>query len=872
MNPTDPMPYTVYFENLPTASAYARRVTVSDPIDTNLDIRSFRLSQIVFNNRTIEIPANRSYYQTRVAMTDQGTNIVVDISAGVDLTQRRVFWTFNAIDLNTGEAPLSVNQGVLPPDATNQIGQGYVVYSLKPAAGVATGTVITNSATIVFDDNEPINTRVVQNIMDAIPPSSYVVPLPTNTLSASFDVSWYGADETNGSGLQNFDIYFTDNGGDQILWQSGTTNYTSTFINAKPGHTYAFYSRARDNANNLEPAHTNADTRILVSGNTPPVVGNIADQVVTVNSDVCFTNAITDAEGNSFTASLLNAPGGAAAQVVNGTNLVICISPTLREGGSTNLLQVVITDNGVPSLSTTQTVLLTVPDFVKVDLGSTTVNAGESGCVPITLASSASVTNVQFLVNVPAGSVASASVSPGVAAVCSGTAQSLSPTQLLVGLQMCAGQSLSVTQQQVATLCLTVTNQSGTVPLNLAQVTAIKSNGVAVAGTVGTSGTLSVVATNTPPPPPTVWLEARYTNGVRALILHGVPGDAYALEYRTSMSSGSWTRLPYQVTMTTNAAMQVQGVQPEPAVVFYRAVKVVPFSGPARLEILLNTNGVPYLNVYGPPGYTYLLQYTRSMNSPNWNTISRLTITNSPTYMPTLNPLGNKAYFRLAPVDPPQVDVSVNPDSSREFLVYGLPGSTYVLQYTASLSDTNWLTLKTITLSNATSMEFQMPSGGAAAYRVVKLDLSVAPFWLQAMLMPDGSRNLALYGAAGMTYALEYTTQLGTSNTWTRLPSRFGLTNSPMMISGIPSGTIYYRAVQSVTEPSQVQVAFNSDGSQQLTLYGQPNTTYSIQYATSLNGTWTELKKVSFLENAFMSMRITSPAPGGTVFYKVVKL
>jgi hypothetical protein len=202
-----------------------------------------------------------------------------------------------------------------------------------------------------------------------------------------------------------------------------------------------------------------------------------------------------------------------------------------------------------------------------------------------------------------------------------------------------------------------------------------------------------------------------------------------------------------------------------------------------------------------------------------------------------------------------------------------MPGSTYVLQYTASLADTNWLTLNTITLSNATSMQFQMPapSGGAAAYRVVKLDLSVMPFWLQAMLMPDGSRKMALYGASGMTYALEYTTQIGVSNVWTRLPSRIAVTNSPMMISGIPPGNIFYRAVQSLADPSQVQIIYNSDGSQQLTLLGQPNTTYSIQYATSLTSGWTELRRVSFLENAFVSMHITPPAPG-TVFYRAIKM
>jgi len=46
------------------------------------------IGQIVFNNRTITVPANRSYFQTRVAMTDQGTNIVVDVSAGIDLNER----------------------------------------------------------------------------------------------------------------------------------------------------------------------------------------------------------------------------------------------------------------------------------------------------------------------------------------------------------------------------------------------------------------------------------------------------------------------------------------------------------------------------------------------------------------------------------------------------------------------------------------------------------------------------------------------------------------------------------------------------------------------------------------------------------------
>ena len=499
MNLNDPMPYTIYFENVPTALAYARRVTVSDPIDPNLDIRSFRLGQIVFNNRTISVPANRSYFQTRVNMTDQGSNIVVDVSAGVDLIARRVFWTLTAIDLDTGEPPLSVNQGVLPPDATNQIGQGFVVYTLKPAAGVASGTVISNKATIVFDDNAPIDTRVVLNIVDSLAPTSAVTALPAVTLSPSFNVSWSGIDETNGSGLRDFDIYYSDNGGSLVLWQGGTTNESAQFI-GQGGHTYYFYSRARDNAGNVEAAHSTADAFTLVSGNSAPAVPNISDQVVSVNSGLCFTNVITDVDGGSFTTTLLNPPAGATAQIVNGTNLVVCLSPGLNQGGSTNLLQVVVTDDGVPSLSTTQTFIVAIPDYARIDLGSASAAPGQSTCLPITLASSPQFTNIQFRVNVPAGVLGGVSVNPLIAGVCSGGVQSLGSTQLLVTLLACSGQTFVATQQQVAALCFTInTNQPGSIPLNIAQVSGIKANGSAITGVPGQSGLLTVVLPGTPP-------------------------------------------------------------------------------------------------------------------------------------------------------------------------------------------------------------------------------------------------------------------------------------------------------------------------------------------------------------------------------------
>jgi len=871
VNRTDPMPYTIYFENLPEASAHARRVTVSDLIDPNLDIRTFRLGQIVFNNRTVTVPANRSYFQTRVPMEDQGTgtNVVVDISAGVDLNERRVFWSFLAIDLNTGEPPLSVNEGVLPPNTTNQIGEGYVIYTIRPAGDVPSGTVITNQARIVFDDNEHIDTRVVENIIDAIPPVSSVHPLPATTLLTSFEVTWSGSDETNGSGIRDFDIYFTDDGGELIAWQSGTTNETGLFT-GEPGHTYAFYSRVRDNAGNMEAASATADTQIVISGNAAPILGAIANQIAQVNSGICFTNPITDTPGSVFTASLLDSPAGASVSIANGTNLVVCLSPTLSQAGGTNLLQVVLSDNGLPSLSVTQAFLVAIPDYARVDLGSATVSPGQQGCVPVTLASSAGATNIQFRVIVPAGTVSGVSVSPAIAGICNATVQMLSPTVFTVRLQTCPGQPLISTQQVVASLCITVTNQSGSVPLSVGQVNALKFNGSAFAGASGVSGSIIVVPTNQPP---VVRLEARMSSGVRRLILHGIPGDTYAIEYTTNINSAAWTRLPTQVTLTTNTSFtEVEGVVPAPSVVFYRAVKVIAFTDPPRLTLSVDGIGTRQLTVYGRPGFTYLIQYSTALGSP-WQTLTRITLDGPVATIPALMPMDSEAFYRVIYVEPPQLQVSLNSDGSRRMVVHGSPGSTYVVQYATSLGSPNWLTIGTVGLTNATSAEIPMTEvpGGIVFYRVVKFEFTFTPAWLTASVSTNGARALALHGTPGASYVLEYSTNMF-AQAWTRLPGRIAMTGSPMAIEGLPaSGSFFCRAVQFFADPPEMQVAYNPDGSHQLVLFGQPNCTYVIRYSTSLGATWNEMHRVSFLSNTCAAFRF-DPPPGGMVFYRVDKL
>ena len=146
--------------------------------------------------------------------------------------------------------------GILPPDTTSPLGQGYVSFVVKPNQNITTGSVICNEATIVFDSNPPITTQCWQNIYDLISPVSKVDSLPPVENNETFTVNWKGSD--NLSGIKSYDVYVSVNDSAYILWLSDQTATTDTFT-GQFGNKYSFYSIATDKAGNVEGAKTNAE-------------------------------------------------------------------------------------------------------------------------------------------------------------------------------------------------------------------------------------------------------------------------------------------------------------------------------------------------------------------------------------------------------------------------------------------------------------------------------------------------------------------------------------------------------------------------------------------------------------------------------------
>jgi hypothetical protein len=137
-----------------------------------------------------------------------------------------------------------------------------------PKAAIPTGTVLRNQASIIFDFNAPILTNEWLNTLDADDPVSAVQPLAKTQRAHDFPVRWGGADI--GSGVRDFTVFVSDNGGPWTPWLVNAPATEGLFTGVG-GHTYAFYSAARDNAGNLEAAPPVPDAVTLVTA--PSIVG-----------------------------------------------------------------------------------------------------------------------------------------------------------------------------------------------------------------------------------------------------------------------------------------------------------------------------------------------------------------------------------------------------------------------------------------------------------------------------------------------------------------------------------------------------------------------------------------------------------------------
>lgn len=257
------LPYTIRFENVVgLATGPAQVIRITQQLDDDLDFRSFRLGDMLLGNFVFELPGDRGFFVGRKDLRDK-LGVFVDVFAGIDVQTGEAFWEFTAIDPQTGQVPVDARIGLLPVNNDGVEGQGFVGYTVRPKSDVASGDVVDAQATIIFDNNEPIDTPPIFNTLDAVAPSSAIDQATVSDEAGDGDilVTWLASDDSSGSAISGITVLVSENGGPMEVWLDHTTLTQAPFA-GEAGRRYAFYSVARDNAGNLEPAPAVADIEV----------------------------------------------------------------------------------------------------------------------------------------------------------------------------------------------------------------------------------------------------------------------------------------------------------------------------------------------------------------------------------------------------------------------------------------------------------------------------------------------------------------------------------------------------------------------------------------------------------------------------------
>ncbi len=258
IQPGAALPYTVLFAN--DGSAPATIVDVSVPLPAGTEPSSLQLTGFGFGSTSIPLSGAGGSFSDFLTGLGLANGDDVSASGSYDAATNTVEWTIEAINPATGDVDGTPSGGFLPPDDASGDGEGYVSFSLQADPGLATGTTLSTTASVVFDDNAAITTNTWTNTIDATPPEASVAALPA-TVTSPFTVSWSGRDE--GSGIASYNVYVSEDDGAYELWQSQTTA-TSAAYSGSVEHSYAFVALATDEVGNTEPFPNSAQSTTTV--------------------------------------------------------------------------------------------------------------------------------------------------------------------------------------------------------------------------------------------------------------------------------------------------------------------------------------------------------------------------------------------------------------------------------------------------------------------------------------------------------------------------------------------------------------------------------------------------------------------------------
>jgi hypothetical protein len=257
----------------------------------------------------------------------------------------------------------------------------------------------------------------------------------------------------------------------------------------------------------------------------------------------------TDFDTNDvLTFSLGLAPVGVTIDPASG---LLTWRPTRAHADQSYSIAAVVTDNGLPSLSTTQTFIVTVSGYLEIAVGATTALAGQNAAVPINVQATAGLVDMDFNLTLPTNRLNNPALQ-GVAAEI-GTANIQAQNTSLAALSFAArsGQAF-YGPGAIATLAFSCAagQASAFVPLQVQNAVATVTNDESYASIFTRLGRVTVIGESP-------LLEPVYlTNGARGLALFGNPGTTIQLNARSQVDA-AWNNLLQATLQTTTTNTEV---------------------------------------------------------------------------------------------------------------------------------------------------------------------------------------------------------------------------------------------------------------------------------------------------------------------------
>ncbi len=330
---------------------------------------------------------------------------------------------------------------------------------------------------------------------------------------------------------------------------------------ARPGRVSHHCDRPRQR---FRPNGASRTLRVIVREvNRPPDLAPILTQAGLVQTTLYVTNSATDPDipAQEFFFSL--APGAPPGARIGRTNGVFTWTPSANFARSTNFITVRVTDNGVPSLTSSRTFSVVVGDVLEARLGTGIVLAGQTGSVPVVVFTSVPATNATFTFEAPGTRLGTFSLDPAALPLGSATLQSLGANRYRIRLGAATGQQFAG-EQSLSRLRFTAAagQASAFVPLVVSDVSASQTDGQPVPRTLGSPGRVVYLG-------PEPLLEALRGGGQAELRLYGRPAPSYTVESTLNLNPVvQW--LPYWNGPVSNL-LQVLPLAPTNQAQFFRA-------------------------------------------------------------------------------------------------------------------------------------------------------------------------------------------------------------------------------------------------------------------------------------------------------------